>query len=115
MFRDLRLLKIGGFLDQEFLALRSEIDRISAVTEFNGVKLLSGAGNDSLSIQIGFRSSANDTLSLSLNDLDRIALGLTTANVSTSASALVALGQIDSAISAVASARANIGQEQLRT
>jgi flagellin len=103
-----------SFLDQEFLALRSEIDRISAVTEFNGVKLLSGTGNDSLSIQIGFRSSSNDTLSLSLNDLDRVALGLTTANVSTSASALVALGQIDSAISAVASARANIGSLQNR-
>ena len=103
-----------SFLDQEFLALRSEIDRISAVTEFNGVKLLSGTGNDALSIQIGFRSSANDTLSLSLNDLDRVALGLTTANVSTSASALVALGQIDSAISAVASARANIGSLQNR-
>ncbi len=103
-----------SFLDQEFLALRSEIDRISAVTEFNGVKLLSGTVNDSLSIQIGFRSSANDTLSLSLNDLDRVALGLTTANVSTSAAALVALGQIDSAISAVASARANIGSLQNR-
>ncbi len=103
-----------SFLDQEFLALRSEIDRISAVTEFNGVKLLSGTGNDALSIQIGFRSSANDTLSLSLNDLDRVALGLTTANVPTSAAALVALGQIDSAISAVASARANIGSLQNR-
>ncbi len=103
-----------SFLDQEFVALRSEIDRISAVTEFNGVKLLSGTGNDSLSIQIGFRSSANDTLTLSLNDLDRTTLGLTTTNVSTSEAALSALGQIDSAISAVASARANIGSLQNR-
>ncbi len=103
-----------SFLDQEFLALRSEIDRISAVTEFNGVKLLSGTGNDALGLQIGFRSSANDTLTLSLNDLDRISLGLTTANVSTSAAALASLGTIDSAISAVASARANIGSLQNR-
>ena len=91
-----------SFLDQEFVALRSEIDRISAVTEFNGVKLLSGTGNDSLSIQIGFRSSANDTLTLSLNDLDTSQLSLTNVNVSTSANALSALGNIDSAISAVA-------------
>lgn len=103
-----------SFLDQEFVALRSEIDRISAVTEFNGVKLLSGSGNDTLSIQIGFRSSANDALSLSLNDLDRTALGLTTTNVSTSESALAALSDIDSAISAVATARANIGSLQNR-
>ncbi|MDH5562921.1 MAG: flagellin [Nitrospirota bacterium] len=103
-----------SFLDQEFVALRSEIDRIAVVTEFNGVKLLSGADNSGLSIQIGFRSSINDTLSLSLNDLDRVSLGLTTTNVSTSDSALTALSNIDSAISAVASARANIGSLQNR-
>ncbi|MDH5428026.1 MAG: flagellin [Nitrospirota bacterium] len=103
-----------SFLDQEFVALRSEIDRISAVTEFNGVKLLSGTGNDSLSIQIGFRSSANDTLTLSLNDLDTSRLSLTSVNVSTSANALSALSNIDSAISAVASARANVGSLQNR-
>ena len=103
-----------SFLDQEFVALRSEIDRISAVTEFNGVKLLSGTGNDSLSIQIGFRSSVNDQLTLSLKDLTTTALNLSTTNVSTSSSALVALSNIDSAISAVASARANVGSLQNR-
>ena len=103
-----------SFLDQEFVALRSEIDRISAVTEFNNVKLLSGSGNDNLSIQIGFRSSANDTLSLSLNDLTTSALSLSSTNVSTAASALAALSNIDSAISAVASARATIGSLQNR-
>lgn len=103
-----------SFLDQEFVALRSEIDRISSVTEFNGVKLLSGTGNDSLSIQIGFRSSANDTLAINLNDLHVGALNLTSTNVSTSGNALDALSNIDSAISAVASARANIGSLQNR-
>ncbi len=103
-----------SFLDQEFVALRSEIDRISAVTEFNGVKLLSGSENNSLSIQIGFRSSSNDTLTLSLNDLDTSRLSLTSVNVSTSANALSALSNIDNAISAVASARANVGSLQNR-
>ncbi|MDH3771432.1 MAG: flagellin [Nitrospirota bacterium] len=103
-----------SFLDQEFVALRSEIDRISNVTEFNGTKLLSGTGNEGLSLQIGFRSSANDTLSLSLNDLDTAALNLTSTNVSTSQAALTALSNIDSAISSVASARANIGSLQNR-
>jgi len=103
-----------SYLDQEFVALRSEIDRISAVTEFNNVKLLSGTGNDSLSIQIGFRSSANDTLTLSLEDLDTTRLTLSSVNVSTSANAVSALSNIDSAISAVASARANIGSLQNR-
>ena len=103
-----------SFLDQEFIALRSEIDRISSVTEFNNVKLLSGADNNSLSLQIGFRSSANDALTLTLNDLTTSDLGLSTANISTSSGAATALGNIDSAISAVASARANIGALQNR-
>jgi len=103
-----------SFLDTEFVALRSEIDRISSVTEFNGTKLLSGTGNDSLGLQVGFRSSANDTLTLALKDLDTGTLSLSTTNVSTAASALTALGSIDSAISAVASARANIGSLQNR-
>ncbi|GJL62320.1 MAG: flagellin [Nitrospirales bacterium] len=103
-----------SYLDQEFVALRSEIDRISSVTEFNGVKLLSGADNNSLSIQIGFRSSSNDTLSIALNDLNTGSLSLSTTNVSTAAAALTALGSIDSAISAVASARATIGSLQNR-
>ena len=109
---------LGGnersFLDTEFVALRSEIDRISSVTEFNGQKLLSGATNDALSLQIGFRSSANDTLSLTLKDLDTGTLNLASTNVSTAAGALTALSNIDSAISAVASARANIGSLQNR-
>jgi flagellin len=103
-----------SFLDQEFVALRSEIDRISAVTEFNGVKLLSGTDNDNLSIQIGFRSSGNDTLALALNDLDTGSLNMGTVNVSTSENALSALSNIDNAISAVATARANVGSLQNR-
>ena len=103
-----------SYLDQEFVALRSEIDRISAVTEFNNVKLLSGSDNNSLSIQIGFRSSANDTLSIALNDLTTSDLSLSSVNVSTASGALSALSNIDSAISAVASARATIGSLQNR-
>ena len=103
-----------SFVDQEFIALRSEIDRIATVTEFNGVKLLSGSGNNALQIQIGFRSSINDALTLSLNDLDRITLGLTNVNVSTNVNAASALANIDSAITTVAKARANIGSLQNR-
>ncbi|MCA9472037.1 MAG: flagellin FliC [Nitrospirales bacterium] len=103
-----------SYLDQEFVALRSEIDRIASVTEFNNVKLLSGSDNNSLSIQIGFRSSSNDTLSIALNDLTTSDLSLSSVNVSTSSGALSALSNIDSAISAVASARATIGSLQNR-
>jgi flagellin len=51
---------------------------------------------------------------LSLKDLDLNSIGLATVNVSTSANAQSALGNIDSAISAVASARADYGSYQNR-
>jgi flagellin len=102
-----------SYLDQEFLALRSEIDRISGVTEFNGQVLLSGASN-SFTIQIGFKSGSNNTLSADLNDLDIASLGLTSVNISTAANAQSSLANIDSAISAVATARAEYGSIQNR-
>ena len=55
-----------------------EIDRTSAQTDFNGVKVL--ASNQSLNIQVG----ANDgqTIAVDLKKIDRSALGLTGFNVS---------------------------------
>ena len=55
-----------------------EIDRTSAQTDFNGVKVL--ASNQSLNIQVG----ANDgqTIAVDLKKMDRSALGLTGFNVS---------------------------------
>jgi flagellin len=102
-----------SYLDQEFTQLRSEIDRIASVTEFNGTALLSGSAL-SFSLQVGFRSSTNDTLSLSLKALDVTSIGLSGVNVSTAANAQSALGNIDSAISSVATARAGYGSYQNR-
>jgi len=102
-----------SYIDQEFIALRSEIDRIAAVTEFNGQALTSGA-TINFSIAIGFRSGTGNTLSLALNDIQTSSLGLSSVNVSTAANATSALANIDSAISAIASARANYGAIQNR-
>lgn len=102
-----------SFVDQEFVALRSEIDRISNVTKFNGQALLSGS-TLSFSIQVGYQSSSNDTLSLTLAALDTSSLSIGSVNVSTSANAQSALGNLDNAISAVASARATYGATQNR-
>jgi len=102
-----------SYIDQEFVALRSEIDRIAQVTEFNGQALTSGS-TISFSVFIGFRSGAGNALSLSLNDITTTSLGLASVNVSTSTNASSALANIDSAISAVATARANYGSIQNR-
>ena len=102
-----------SYIDQEFVALRSEIDRIAQVTEFNGQALTSGA-SISFSIAIGFRSGTGNTLSLNLNDITTTSLGLSSVNVSTSANATSALANVDNAISAIATARAEYGSIQNR-
>ena len=102
-----------SYIDQEFVALRSEIDRIAQVTEFNGQALTSGS-SISFSIAIGFRSGTGNTLSLDLNDITTTSLGLSSVNVSTSANATSALANVDNAISAIATARAEYGSIQNR-
>lgn len=102
-----------SYIDQEFLALRSEIDRIAQVTEFNGQALTSGS-SISFSIQVGFKSGSGNTLSMDLNQLTISSLGISSVNVSSAANAQSALSNIDSAISSVATARAEYGSLQNR-
>lgn len=102
-----------SYIDQEFVALRSEIDRIAQVTEFNGQALTSGS-TISFTMQVGFKSGTGNTLTMDLNQLTISALGISSVNVSTSANAQSALSNIDSAISAVATARAEYGSLQNR-
>jgi len=102
-----------SYLDQEFVTLRSEIDRIATVSEFNGQALLSGASN-SFEVFVGFKSGSGNSLTADLNDLTVEAVGLTGVNISTSANAQSALGNIDSAISSIATARAEYGSIQNR-
>ena len=102
-----------SYLDQEFVALRSEIDRIATTPEYNGQPLLSGSSN-TFEVFIGFKSGSGNSLNVALADLDVAAVGLTGASVSTAAAAQTMLSNIDSAISAVATARANYGSIQSR-
>ena len=102
-----------SYIDQEFVALRSEIDRIAQVTEFNGQALTSGS-TISFTMQVGFKSGSGNTLTMDLNQLTISALGISSVNVSTANNAQSALSNIDSAISAVATARAEYGSLQNR-
>jgi flagellin len=101
-----------SYLDNEFVALRAEIDRIAKVTEFNGTTLTSGSA--SLTIQLGFKSSSNDSLTLSLGNLDTSTLSIASTNISTTANATSAIANIDTALSSVATTRSKNGYYQNR-
>lgn len=101
-------------IQNEFTALLSEIDRLSAVTTFNGVQLLSPT--QTLTIQVGLDGSTNSQVSFSTTDGSTSALGVvnSTIAVSTQASAQSALGKLTSAIATIAQNRGSLGAYESR-
>jgi len=100
-----------GFLDQEFQDLIGEIDRISNVTEFNGINLLDGSAGASgtLTFQVGTRNSTNDRIEVDLNDEDSAALGVDSSAVDVISNAQNAIDDIDAALESLNTDRASLG------
>ena len=103
-----------GFLDDEFQQLRSEIDRITATTEFNGITLLDGSQSGGIVFQVGIGTTNDDRLTLSIATTSASALGLGTAQISSTAGVDAAIAAIDTAIEGVSTRRAAIGAMQNR-
>jgi len=104
-----------GFLQSEFSAQVDEIDRISAVTEFNGVMLIDGTATD-IDFQVGIHNTTDDRINIAIADMTAGTLGggLDALDISTKAGAQSALDAIDTAISDVSEGRADIGAVQNR-
>jgi len=108
----------------EFTALRSELDRISATTEFNGLKLINGNLASTVSstshtlIQIGIDSTANSRINLNtqldLTSIDSTQLAIHNLSVTASAEALTSLDKINEAIGSITSTRGKVGAVQNR-
>ncbi|MBN2724681.1 MAG: flagellin FliC [Deltaproteobacteria bacterium] len=105
------------FLNDEFGALKSEIDRIVKVTEFNGHKLADGT-NTNITFQVGINSTANDKITVSLASMGTSNLGdatkVSALSVSSVTKALNAISQIDDAISDISTQRSKLGAVQNR-
>jgi flagellin len=103
-------------LHNEFSALRSEINRISSVTEFNGAQLIDGSLSGGVSFQVGIGNNAtNDRISVSLSSASATSIGISSGmSLSTATGAQNALGLIDNAITNVSSRRGDIGAAQNR-
>jgi flagellin len=102
-----------GYLNAEYSALSSEINRISDGVDFNGVKLLDGSGN-TVDIQVGIGTGTSDSVEVDLgDDLDATALGLAS-TIDSASGASSAMDEIDDAISTIVSARGDFGAIQNR-
>jgi len=102
-----------GYLDTEFQALTSEIDRISSVTEFNGRTLLDGSATG-IDFQVGVNNTSNDRISFDFADVTSSSIGLSGINVTSKAGAQAAITALDSAIESVSSSRSDIGATENR-
>lgn len=102
-------------LQAEYAQLSDEIDRTLSGTTFNGTTLFDAATD--FDFQVGTGTSANDTVSISRNDLtaDADLTAVIAADISTSATtAQDAMDDIDAALDTINSERANYGAAQNR-
>ena len=97
----------------EFAAQIAEIDRITAVTEFNGTALLDGTAS-ALDFQVGVNNTADDRITLNVAAMDSTTLGVNALDISTKAGAQASLATIDTGIGLVATERADMGAVQNR-
>ena len=104
-----------AYIQDEYSQLAEEIDRISAVTNFNGVSLSNGT-NATVDVQVGIFNTTNDRISISLGDLRATSLGVDAGNMnmSNAASAQAALTALDTSIDSINKIRSDFGSSQNR-
>ena len=95
-----------SYIQDENVALLSEIERIADATNFNGLTLVSGT--NAFNFQVGiFADTTTNQITVTLADLQTAGLGVNGLDLSTNA--LNAISIIDAAINSVNSARSGIG------
>lgn len=95
-------------LQQEFNALRDEIDRIANSTSFNGQTLLNQSAT--VTLQVGSGTTAGtDTIDVTLQSATATDLGLTSLDIGSGGAPNTAITALDSAINSVASIRGAFG------
>ena len=100
-----------GYINTEFAALQTEIDRIANVTEFNGTALSNNT--NTIVIQVGIGTvAANDQIPVVLQDANIAALAINANDVTTEALARTAITAIDLALDSVNTSRASFGAAQ---
>jgi flagellin len=96
--------------------LTKELTRISGSANFNGINLLDGS-NATLTFQVGAGSvAANDQIAVDLSgaNVATVATAVGTLTFDSAANALTSIAALDTQITAVSTARANLGAVQNR-
>lgn len=114
-------------LNDEYMELRAEINRVFDSTEFNGVNLL--GTTDSLTIQIGFKAGTSGSYQIKVSTFDMASrthadggisfilggtAGTASRQISAASKALFMLSKLDAAIDNITAKRADFGAKQNR-
>ncbi|MCL2698386.1 MAG: flagellin [Oscillospiraceae bacterium] len=104
-----------GFIQMEIDQIKSEINRVSSATNFNGINLLDGSvsqKNGGLTLQIGADGVADQRVDINIEAMNSRALGVSGLDVSTAAGALKAIDEAGRASVMVSEQRASLGAAQ---
>jgi len=103
-----------SYIQDEYLQLSSEVNRIAMVTEFNGLALTSGL--TTVDVQVGIQNTSNDIITISLGDLRSTVLAVDPASIAldTSTNAQTALTNIDAALTTLSQNRSLFGAVENR-
>ena len=97
-------------LNAEYQQLIAEIDRIAATTTYQGTALVNGAFTGSFMVSSSGNYATTDLVSVTAIDVTSATiLGATPADITSAANAQTALGEIDLAQGAMATAIGNVG------
>ena len=100
-----------SYIQQEITALKSEIDRTANDTKFNELELLSSSAG-TYKIQVG--ADQNQTITVTMKQMDASGLGVDGVDVSTSTNAQTAIDLVKTGIQKLSSMRADLGAVQNR-
>ncbi len=101
-----------AIMENEFVEMREEIDRVAAATKFNGIKMLDNSA--SVAIQVGKASTDNISLTGSNMTSASGGLNITGLTIGNVTSAKAALTGLDTAINTKDNARAQFGYKMNR-
>ena len=97
-------------INEEFQALRSELDRINSSTEFNGQPLL----GSTISVKSGTGTGDDAFTDVSVAEVSSSSLGLDSIDLSTQEGAQQALATTTAAVETIAASQAPLGAAQAR-
>ncbi|GAA0963675.1 flagellin N-terminal helical domain-containing protein [Frigoribacterium faeni] len=100
-------------IQTEVTALKDELTRIGNSTNFNGIDLLNSTGTLTFQVGAGY-TAANDQISVNLTDITAVATVVEGLTFDTAANALTSIEALDEQITAVSSARSELGAVQNR-